>query len=78
MSYINRVTTTQGEEMKVGDLVRVSNAGFSAIGFIREPHPSRLEAYWVYYLAVHQGAKKNSGNEGLWTKEYITVIKETT
>jgi hypothetical protein len=64
--------------MKVGDLVRVSNAGFSAIGFIREPHASRLEAYWVYYLNVIQGDKKHSGNEGLWTKKYITAIKETT
>ena len=63
--------------MKVGDLVRVSNAGFSAIGFIKEPHPSRLEAYWVYYLGVHQGVSLH-GNEGLWTKEYITAIKETT
>ena len=64
--------------MKVGDLVRVSNAGFSAIGFIREPHASRLEAYWVYYLSVHQGVSLHTGNEGLWTKEYITAIKETT
>ncbi len=64
--------------MKVGDLVRVSNAGFSAIGFIREPHASRLEAYWVYYLNVYQGVKLSNNNEGLWTKEYITAIKETT
>tara|TARA_R110000744_G_scaffold105821_1_gene201989 strand:+ start:2353 stop:2550 length:198 start_codon:yes stop_codon:yes gene_type:complete len=65
--------------MKVGDLVRVSNAGFSAIGFIKEPHPSRLEAYWVYYLNVYQGSNNiGNNNEGLWTKEYITAIKETT
>jgi len=64
--------------MKVGDLVRVSNAGFSAIGFIKEPHPSRLEAYLVYYLNVYQGVKLSNNNEGLWTKEYITAIKETT
>ena len=64
--------------MKVGDLVRVSNAGFSAIGFIREPHASRFETYWVYYLNVYQGDDVCNNNEGLWTKEYITAIKETT
>ena len=65
--------------MKVGDLVRVSNAGFSAIGFIREAHAkTNLEAYWVYYLGVYQGVKVSNNNEGLWTKEYITAIKETT
>ena len=65
--------------MKVGDLVRVSNAGFSAIGFIREAHAkTNLEAYWVYYLNVIQGVKLSNNNEGLWTKEYITAIKETT
>ena len=62
--------------MKVGDLVKVSNNGFTAIGFIKERTAS-TQYYTVLYLTIlednhHSGAKIG----GLWSKQYITLLKE--
>ena len=56
--------------MKVGDLVKVSNKGFSAIGYITEVTSGY---YMVHYFLKWLWWSSNATG-GLWTKEY-TVIK---
>ena len=56
--------------MKVGDLVKVSNKGFTAIGFIK----GMVGDYFlVRYFEVFTEEKVHSG---LWTKHYMTSLKE--
>ena len=62
--------------MKKGDLVKVSNNGFTAIGYIKERTAS-TQYYTVHYFTIlednhHSGAKIG----GLWSKQYIKVLKE--
>ena len=60
--------------MKVGDLVKVSNKGFTAVGYIKEVTESGW--YIVHYFAQHgQGTRKDT-TVGLWTKEYTQLLKE--
>ena len=60
--------------MKVGDLVKVSNKGFTAIGYIKEVTHSGF--YIVHYFAQFgQGTRKDTEG-GLWTKEYTQLLKE--
>jgi hypothetical protein len=64
--------------MRVGDLVKVSNNGFAAIGYIKN-RTSTSQYYRVQYTAILEdsydsGAKV--GTLGLWSKEYIKALKE--
>jgi len=64
--------------MKVGDLVKVSNKGFTAIGFIKNIMKSQMgEFFMVHYLTTN-GVPNFRGytNGGLWSKKYLQLLKE--
>ncbi len=58
--------------MKTGDLVRVSNNGFTGIGYITEVCDS---GYCVIHYFFHDG-KDKACTGGLWSHPYITLLKE--
>ena len=58
--------------MKIGDLVKVSNNGFTAIGYITEVTGSGY--YLIHYFSHDDENKGIQG--GLWTKEYTQLLKE--
>ena len=60
--------------MKVGDLVKVSNKGFSAVGYITEVTESGY--YIVHYFAQHGEHTHKDTTGGLWTDEYTQLLKE--
>ena len=59
--------------MKVGDLVKVSNNGFTAIGYIRQVTGS---GYYIVHYFSHDGEEQSRCTCGLWTKEYTQLLKE--
>ena len=61
--------------MKVGDLVKVSNKGFSAIGCVTKVCDTGY--YVVHYFAQNEERSQNSWSSGgLWSAPYITLLKE--
>lgn len=62
--------------MKIGDLVKVSNKGFTAIGYIKDIMNNHG------YLVVHYFSVSGTPNfrgetkSGLWSKKYVQVLKE--
>ena len=60
--------------MKVGDLVKVSNKGFSAIGYIAEI--TRSGYYMVHYFSQSGYGGHPHATGGLWTDEYTQLLKE--
>ena len=60
--------------MKVGDLVKVSNKGFTAIGYITEVTESGY--YIVHYFAQYGQGTHLDHTDGLWTNKYIQPLKE--
>lgn len=60
--------------MKVGDLVKVSNKGFSAIGYITEVTVSGF--YIVHYFSQNGYGGHPHATGGLWTDEYTQLLKE--
>ncbi len=60
--------------MQVGDLVRVSNKGFTAVGYIKEV--TQTGHYIVYYFAQFGQRTRKDTTGGLWTKEYTQPLKE--
>tara|TARA_B100000035_G_scaffold277785_1_gene256289 strand:+ start:1477 stop:1692 length:216 start_codon:yes stop_codon:yes gene_type:complete len=61
--------------MKVGDLVKVSNKGFGAIGCITKVCDTGY--YIVHYFSQSKERSDNSWNTGgLWSAPYITLLKE--
>ena len=56
--------------MKIGDLVKVSNNGFTAMGFIRE------EIGGVFLVRYFQTFYEDKVHSGLWSKKYITLLRE--
>ena len=60
--------------MKVGDLVKVSNKGFTAVGYIKEVTHSGF--YIVHYFAQHGERTRKDTTSGLWTKEYTQLLRE--
>ena len=62
--------------MKVGDLVKVSNNGFTAIGYIRQV--LMKGAYAVDYFVIHKNNCDTSvmSTGGIWSKRYIQVLSE--
>jgi len=62
--------------MKVGDLVKVSNNGFTGIGYIAEVCNSGY--YVVHYFSQHGNGADLRNTGGLWSHPYITSLKEVT
>ena len=60
--------------MKVGDLVKVSNNGFAAIGYISQVCDSGY--YIVHYFSQHGKGTDLRSTGGLWSLPYITLLKE--
>lgn len=60
--------------MKKGDLVKVSNKGFSAIGCITKVCDTGY--YIVHYFAQLGKDTDPRSKGGLWSKRYIKVLKE--
>ena len=60
--------------MKVGDLVKVSNKGFSAIGYITKVCDA--STVLVRYLAQLGKHTDPWSKGGLWSSPYITLLKE--
>tara|TARA_R100001510_G_C7600640_1_gene167335 strand:+ start:110 stop:325 length:216 start_codon:yes stop_codon:yes gene_type:complete len=61
--------------MKVGDLVKVSNKGFTAIGYIKEK--TGHVYYTVRYLATLEDHGKHTNRTGgIWSEQYMTLLKE--
>ena len=59
--------------MKTGDLVKVSNRGFTGIGCITKVCDSG------YYVVHYFSSNDNEGERpkgGLWSHPYITLLKE--
>ena len=60
--------------MKVGDLVKVSNNGFSAIGCITKVCDT---GYCIIHYFSQSGKKAHPRSTGgLWSAPYITLLKE--
>ena len=61
--------------MKVGDLVKVSNKGFTAIGYIKE---KTGHVYCtVRYLAILEDhGEYTNRTGGLWSEQYMALLKE--
>ncbi len=60
--------------MKVGDLVKVSNKGFTAIGYIAEK--TGHVYYTVRYFATLEGHEKRNHTGGIWSEQYMTLLGE--
>ena len=60
--------------MKIGDLVKVSNNGFTAIGYIKRVWDGKHCI--VHYFS--QWGKGTSGfpTGGVWSAPYVTILKE--
>jgi len=63
--------------MKVGDLVKVSNKGFTAIGYIKEKtgHVYYTVRYFVTLEDRSSGGKRNRTG-GIWSEQYMTLLGE--
>ena len=60
--------------MKKGDLVKVSNKGFTAIGYIKE---TAHVYYTVRYLAILEDhGEYTNRTGGIWSEQYMTLLKE--
>jgi len=60
--------------MKVGDLVKVSNKGFAAIGCVTKVCDTGY--YVVRYFAQLGKHTDPRSKGGLWSSPYITLLKE--
>ena len=60
--------------MKIGDLVKVSNKGFTAIGYITKVCDTGY--YIVHYFAQLGKHTDPRSKGGLWSSPYIKVLKE--
>ena len=60
--------------MKIGDLVKVSNNGFSAIGCITKVTDT---GYCIIHYFAQLGKHTDPRSKGgLWSAPYITLLKE--
>ena len=60
--------------MKTGDLVKVSNRGFTGIGCITKVCDSGY--YIVHYFSQKGKGACEQSTVGLWSYPYITLLKE--
>ena len=61
--------------MKVGDLVKVSNNGFTAIGYIKRVWDDKQHCV-VHYFSQHGKGTSEFSTGGVWSAPYVTVLKE--
>ena len=63
--------------MKTGDLVKVSNNGFTAIGYIKKVCiGERGKHYIVHYFSQHGKGTSDFSIGGVWSAPYVTILKE--
>ena len=59
--------------MKVGDLVKVSNNGFTAIGYIADTF---THFHTIKYFAILENNTSTRPTGGVWSGRYIQVLSE--
>ena len=60
--------------MKAGDLVKVSNNGFTAIGYIKRVWDDKHCI--VHYFSQHGKGTSDFSTSGVWSAPYVTILKE--
>ena len=60
--------------MKVGDLVKVSNNGFTAIGYITRVWDDKHCI--VHYFSQCGKGTSDFSTGGVWSTPYVTILKE--
>jgi len=61
----------RGDKMKVGDLVKVSNNGLTAIGYIADAFTN---FYTVKYFAILEGKTSQKPTGGIWSEQYMRLL----
>ena len=59
--------------MKVGDLVKVSNNGLTAIGYISDTY---IGFHTIKYFAILENNSSIKPIGGVWSERYIQVLSE--
>jgi len=62
--------------MKKGDLVKVSNKGFTAIGYISEKNVNRTYYTVRYFVTLEDRSSGRKRTGGIWSEQYMTLLKE--
>lgn len=61
----------RGDKMKVGDLVKVSNNGFTAIGYIADAF---THFHTVKYFAILENINPHKPTNGIWSEQYMQLL----
>ncbi len=61
----------RGDKMKVGDLVKVSNNGFTAIGYIADAFG---HFHTVKYFAILENINPQKPTGGVWSEQYMQLL----
>jgi rRNA processing protein Gar1 len=62
----------RGDKMKVGDLVKVSNNGLTAIGYIADAFGN---FYTVKYFAILESDhQRTMDTSGIWSEQYMRLL----
>lgn len=61
----------RGDKMKVGDLVKVSNNGLTAIGYIADAFTN---FYTVKYFAILESKVSQNTTSGVWSEQYMRLL----
>lgn len=62
----------RGDKMKVGDLVKVSNNGLTAIGYIADAFTN---FYTVKYFAILESDhQRTMDTSGIWSEQYMRLL----
>ena len=59
--------------MKVGDLVKVSNNGFTAVGYIADTFTG---FHCIKYFAILENNTSHKPTGGVWSERHIQVLSE--
>lgn len=62
--------------MKKGDLVKVSNKGFTAIGYIKDIMNTHGYLVVHYFSTCGTPNFRGESKGGLWSKKYVQLLKE--
>ena len=60
-----------GDSMKVGDLVKVSNNGLTAVGYIADVFTN---FYTVKYFAILESKTTQKPTGGVWSEQYMQLL----
>jgi len=61
----------RGDKMKTGDLVKVSNNGLTAIGYIADAFTN---FYTVKYFAILESKVSQNTTSGVWSEQYMRLL----